>query len=115
MTETKLTEPQQKIISLIKESPTINAKQMSVTLSVSQRTVERDLSALKEMEILKRGGKDNDGVAISLRNSKLKASLLFGFSLLEIKVRERFNLSANCSWVSPVDSLNSLTFRLTYF
>ena len=62
VSETKLTERQQKIISLIKESPTITAKQMSETLSVSQRTVERDLSALKEMEILKREGKDNDGV-----------------------------------------------------
>lgn len=62
MSETKLTVRQQKIISLVKESPTITAKQMSETLSVSQRTVERDLSALKEMEILKREGKDNDGV-----------------------------------------------------
>ena len=53
--------------------------------------------------------------AISFKNSKLKDSLLFGFSLLEIKVRERFNLSANCSCVSPADSLNSLTFRLIYF
>lgn len=35
---------------------------MSETLSVSQRTVERDLSALKEMKILKREGKDNDGM-----------------------------------------------------
>lgn len=62
VSETKLTERQQKIISLIKESPTITAKQMSETLSVSQRTVERDLSALKEMDILKRKGKDNDGM-----------------------------------------------------
>ena len=62
MSETKLTERQQKIINLIKESPTITAKQMSETLSVSQRTIERDLSALKEMEILKRKGKDNDGM-----------------------------------------------------
>ncbi|MBQ4484070.1 MAG: hypothetical protein II934_03590 [Prevotella sp.] len=31
-------------------------------LSVSQRTIERDLSLLKKMGILKREGKDNDGV-----------------------------------------------------
>ena len=42
MTETKLTERQQKILNLIKESPTITGKQMSETLSVSQRTIERD-------------------------------------------------------------------------
>lgn len=64
---------------------------------------------------MKNLGDISNSLAISFRNSKLKASLLLGFSLLEIKVRERFNLSANCSWVSPIDSLNSLTFRLTYF
>ena len=66
MSETKLTVRQKKIISLIKESPTITAKQMSETLTVSQRTIERDLSVLKGMEILKREGKDNDGVWVIL-------------------------------------------------
>lgn len=64
MSETKLTERQQKILDLIKESPTITGKQMSETLSVSQRTIERDLSALQKLGILKREGKDNDGVWI---------------------------------------------------
>ena len=64
MSETKLTERQQKILNLIKEFPTITGKQMSETLSVSQRTIERDLSALKELGILKRKGKDNDGMWI---------------------------------------------------
>ena len=64
MSETKLTERQQKILNLIKESPTITGKQMSETLSVSQRTIERDLSALKKIGVLKREGKDNDGVWI---------------------------------------------------
>ena len=62
MSETKLTERQQKILNLIKESPTITGKQMSETLSVSQRTIERDLSALQKVGVLKREGKDNDGV-----------------------------------------------------
>ena len=62
MTETKLTERQQKIPNLIKESPIIIGKQMSEILSVSQRTIERDLSALQKSEILKHDGKDNDGV-----------------------------------------------------
>lgn len=61
MSETKLTERQHKILNLIKESPTITGKQMSETLSVSQRTIERDLSALKKNGVLKREGKDNDG------------------------------------------------------
>ena len=37
---------------------------MSETLSVSQRTIERDLSTLQKMGILKHEGKDNDGVWI---------------------------------------------------
>ena len=49
MSETKLTERQQKILNLIKESSTITGKQMSETLSVSQRTIERDLSALQKL------------------------------------------------------------------
>ncbi len=61
VSETKLTERQQKILNLIKESPTITGKQMSEMLSVSQRTIERDLSALQKVGALKREGKDNDG------------------------------------------------------
>ena len=60
----KLTERQEKILSFIKESPTITGRQMSETLSVSQRTIERDLSALQKMGMLKHEGKDNDGVWI---------------------------------------------------
>ena len=62
MSETKLTERQRKILNLIKESPTITGKQMSETLLVSQRTIERDLSTLQKKGVLKREGKDNDGV-----------------------------------------------------
>ena len=61
MSETKLTERQQKILNLIKESPTITGRQMSETLSVSQRTIERDLSVLQKMGVLRHEGKDNDG------------------------------------------------------
>lgn len=66
MSETKPTERQQKILDLVKESPTISARQMSEMLSVSQRTIERDLSALQKMGILKHEGKDNDGVWVML-------------------------------------------------
>ena len=62
VSETKLTERQMKMLNIIKELPTITAKKMSETLSVSQRTVERDLSALKNKGVLMREGKDNDGL-----------------------------------------------------
>ena len=62
VSETKLTERQQKILNLIKESPTITGKQMSEILSVSQRTIERDLSTLQKKGIIKHEGKDNDGM-----------------------------------------------------
>ena len=62
VSETQLSERQQKILSLINESPTITGRQMSEMLSVSQRTIERDLSALQKIGILKHEGKDNDGV-----------------------------------------------------
>ena len=66
VSEMKLTERQHKILNLIKESPTITGKQMSETLSVSQRTIERDLSTLQKKGILKHEGKDNHGVWIML-------------------------------------------------
>jgi ATP-dependent DNA helicase RecG len=64
LSETKLSERQRKILNLIKDSPTITGKQMSKMLSVSQRTIERDLSSLQKKGILKREGKDNSGVWI---------------------------------------------------
>ena len=60
VSDTKLTERQQIILNLIKESPTITGKQMSETLSVSQRTIERDLSVLQKLSKLKLEGKDNE-------------------------------------------------------
>ena len=68
MSEMKLTERQQKIVNLIKESATITAKQMSETLSVSPRTIERDLSLMKKVGILRRHGKDNDGVWVVIES-----------------------------------------------
>ena len=62
VSEMKLTERQRRILNLIKESPTITGKKMSETLSVSQRTIEGDLSALQKKGIIKHEGKDNDGM-----------------------------------------------------
>ena len=70
MSEKKLTARQQKILNLIKESPTITGKQMSEILSMSQRTIERDLAALQKIGVLKREGKDNDGAWVILKNKK---------------------------------------------
>ena len=64
VSETKLTDRQNDILRLIKSLPTITAKQMSVTLSVSTRTIERDISVLKAKGILKHMGKSNDGMWI---------------------------------------------------
>lgn len=61
MSEIKLTERQQNILKLIKESPTISAKQMSEILSVTQRTIERDIATLRKKKKLKREGSDNNG------------------------------------------------------
>lgn len=48
MSETKLNERQYRIINLIRQTPSITAKQMSEILSVSSRTVERDIAILKK-------------------------------------------------------------------
>ena len=64
----KLNERQQKILNLVNEKPTITAKQMSETLLVSQRTIERDISKIKKIGKLVREGKDNDGIWITNKN-----------------------------------------------
>lgn len=61
VSEIKLTDRQQKILNLVKDSPTMTGRQMSEMLSVSQRTIERDLSTLQQKGFLKHEGKDNDG------------------------------------------------------
>lgn len=57
----QLTERQKNILHLVTESPTLTGSRMSEILSVSQRTIERDLSLLKKLGVLKREGKDNKG------------------------------------------------------
>ena len=66
VSEMKLTERQLKMLDLIKESPTISGRKMSEILSVSQRTVERDISLLKKMGVIKREGKDVNGIWLIL-------------------------------------------------
>ncbi|MBQ8721903.1 MAG: putative DNA binding domain-containing protein [Paludibacteraceae bacterium] len=64
LSEMKLTDRQQNILNLIKESPTLTAKMMAETLSVSPRTIEREISKMKRIGILEREGKDNAGLWI---------------------------------------------------
>lgn len=59
---TQLTSRQEVILSMIQTSPTLTGKQMSETLAVSQRTIERDLADMKAKGILKHIGKDNAGM-----------------------------------------------------
>lgn len=67
LSEIKLTERQQYIINIINESPTITAKKMSEALSVSQRSIERDISELKKKGIIQRDGKDHAGVWVVVK------------------------------------------------
>lgn len=66
LSETKLTARQRVIISIIQSNPAISAKQMSVTLSVTSRTIERDLSVMQKAGIIRHEGKDNAGVWVVL-------------------------------------------------
>ncbi len=61
ISDTKITARQQLILGLIKLKPTTTVKEMSVTLSVTERTISRDLAKLQEQNIVKRHGADNDG------------------------------------------------------
>lgn len=60
--ETKLTARQRVIISIIQSNPAVSAKQMSVT----SRTIERDLSVMQKAGIIRHEGKDNAGVWVVL-------------------------------------------------
>lgn len=61
VSEIKLSERQRSILAIIRTSPSISGRQLSEMLSVSQRTVERELSLLRKKGIIKHQGKDNDG------------------------------------------------------
>ena len=58
---TKLTERQEKIRNLIKGNSHISANEMSEVLSVTQRTVERDLAAMQKNGVIIREGNVKSG------------------------------------------------------
>ena len=66
MSEIKLSDRQQIIVSIIRSNPTVSAKQMSETLSVTSRTIERDLAVMQKAGFIRHEGKDNAGVWVIL-------------------------------------------------
>ena len=62
----KLSDRQRNIISMIEENPFVTAKEMSVTMSVTKRTIERNLSVLQKAGIIRHEGRVNAGVWVIL-------------------------------------------------
>ena len=71
ITAVELSDRQRLIISVIKANPNITGKAMSETLSVTQRTVERDLAVLQKAGIIRHEGKVNAGIWVVLENAKV--------------------------------------------
>ncbi|MBP5536132.1 MAG: putative DNA binding domain-containing protein [Bacteroidales bacterium] len=57
----ELTEKQQKIIEIIIQNPTITANQMAVIMAGKKRTIERELSSLRQKGIISREGGARNG------------------------------------------------------
>lgn len=68
MSESELSERQLNIISMIKENPFVTGREMSETMSVTQRTIERDLSVLQKAGIIRHEGRVNAGVWVILEH-----------------------------------------------
>lgn len=68
VSEIKLSDRQQIIVSIIRSNPTASAKQMSETLSVTSRTIERDLAVMQKAGVIRHEGKDNAGVWVILEH-----------------------------------------------
>lgn len=69
MSEANLTERQRLILSSIKENPYVTGKEMSETLSVTQRTIERDLAMLQKTGIIRHEGKVNAGKWVVMKGN----------------------------------------------
>ncbi len=57
----ELTDRQNKICNMIKENPRISVKEMSLVLSLAERTIKRDLAAMQKNGILVREGNTSAG------------------------------------------------------
>ena len=68
LSEKELSDRQWAICEIIIENPYTTAEAMSVSLKVSARTIERDLSALQKLGVIRREGKRNTGIWVILEN-----------------------------------------------
>ena len=86
MSEIKLTARQRLIVAIIHSNPSVSAKQMSEILSVTSRTIERDLSAMQKAGIIRHEGTDNAGVWVVLEglSSMLRSWHVLHTSILRI-------------------------------
>lgn len=66
ISDVKLTERQTIMVSVIKSNPMVTAKQMSETLSVTVRSIERDLALMQKAGIIRHEGSDKTGVWVIL-------------------------------------------------
>jgi ATP-dependent DNA helicase RecG len=57
----ELTERQKKICNMIKDNPRISVKEMSLVLSLADRTIKRDIATMQKMGILVREGNTSAG------------------------------------------------------
>ena len=64
--EQKLTDRQRIIVSIIKSNPAITVKQMSEALSVTSRTIERDLAVMQKADVIRHEGSDKSGIWVIL-------------------------------------------------
>lgn len=68
ISDVKLTERQTIMVSVIKSNPMVTAKQMSETLSVTVRSIERDLALMQKAGIIRHEGSDKTGVWVILEH-----------------------------------------------
>ena len=71
MSKIKLTERQRFIIAAIRSNPFVTGKQMSETLSVTQRTIERELAVMQNFGIVRHEGSNKAGIWVVLDKIKL--------------------------------------------
>lgn len=57
----KLTDRQKEIYRMIKDNPRVSVKEMSLVLSLVERTIKRDIAAMQKMGILVREGNTSAG------------------------------------------------------
>ena len=72
----QLTNRQRLILSYITKSLTITAKQMAVMTDIPQRTIERELSTLQKLDIIRREGSPRTGSWVIINKALLTSNPL---------------------------------------